>query len=189
MVSPFSGEVLLFCLSKNEVPKKKDTPDIKACGSPRQSVVLTGTRLHDLLSWSRLSARPVQIPLSLLPSSAWYKGIKKYTQAKWLSYKNRSILNPLLISAKGIVMKIMYFEIHLIFGALLAYTPDKRTILAYYIRKISGFPIFRLLTSYVWSRQTEVVSYLEWNMALPKKGSRKIVVEDQCFRWIHSSGN
>ena len=28
LVSPLTGEILLFCLSKNEVPKKKDTPDI-----------------------------------------------------------------------------------------------------------------------------------------------------------------
>ena len=31
--------------------------------------MLTGTRLHDLLSWSRLSAHRVQLPLSL-PSSS-----------------------------------------------------------------------------------------------------------------------
>ena len=34
-------------VQKMKYPRKKDTPDIKAWSSPRQSAVLTGSRLHD----------------------------------------------------------------------------------------------------------------------------------------------
>ena len=47
-------------------------------------------------------------------------------------------------------MKITYFKIHLIVGALLRYITNMRATTAHYIRKISGYSSIRLLVSYVF---------------------------------------
>jgi hypothetical protein len=66
----FPARYFFFACQKKEYPRKKDTPDIKVFDYPRLLAMMMGTRLHDFLSWSGLSTRPVQTPLSLQPSSA-----------------------------------------------------------------------------------------------------------------------
>jgi hypothetical protein len=61
-------------------------------------------------------------------------------------------------------MKITYFKIHLIVGALLRYITNIRATTAHYIRKISGYSSIRLLASYFF------LTYCKIQISTKEKG-------------------